>query len=61
MLLGIAQQFYELVWYFDLGNWAGLAILGVVSIVIFSMMESQGGNIKLRFIAWKDKLAQWEK
>ncbi len=61
MLLGIAQQLYELVWHFDLGNWAGLAVLGVVSIVIASMMESQDGNIKLRFVAWKAKLAQWEK
>ncbi len=61
MLLGIAQQLYELVWHFDLGNWAGLAVLGVISIIIASMMESQGGNIKLHFIAWREKLAQWEK
>jgi len=26
MLLGIAQQLYERVWHFDLGNWAGLAV-----------------------------------
>jgi len=61
MLLGVAQQLYELVHHFDISNWAGLAILGVASIVIASMMESQGGNIKLRFIAWKIKLEQWEK
>jgi len=61
VLLGIAQQFYELVKHFDLGSWAGLAILGIVSIVIASMMESRGGNIKLRFMTWKAKLVQWEK
>ncbi|MCF6259523.1 MAG: hypothetical protein L3J98_05080 [Gammaproteobacteria bacterium] len=61
MLLGIAQQLYKLVWHFDLGNWASLAVLGIVSIIIASMMESQGSNIKLRFVAWKAKLAQWEK
>ncbi|HHI94361.1 MAG TPA: hypothetical protein ENK04_12740 [Gammaproteobacteria bacterium] len=61
MLLGVVQQFYDLVQHFDLGSWAGLAILGVVSIVIASVMESQGGNIRPRFVAWKTKLAEWER
>ena len=61
ILLGIAQQFYDLVRHFDLGSWAGLAILGVVSIVIASVMESQGGVIKPRFTAWKTKLAEWDR
>lgn len=61
MLLGIVQQFYDLVRHFDLGSWAGLAVLGVVSIIIASVMESQGGNIKPRFVAWKTKLAEWDR
>jgi len=61
IFLAIAQQLYELLRHFDLGSWTGLAILGVVSIVIASVMESRGGNIKLKFIKWKAKLAQWEK
>ena len=61
MLLGIAQQFYDLVKHFDLGSWAGLAILGVVSIIIASVMESQGGKLKPRFVAWKAKLAEWDR
>ena len=61
MLLGIVQQFYNLVQHFDLGSWAGLAILGIVSIIIASVMESQGGNIKPRFMAWKTKLAEWDR
>jgi len=47
--------------HFDPGSWAGLAIPGIVSIIVVSMMESRGGNIKLRFVVWKAKLAQWEK
>jgi len=60
-LLSLAQQMYELIHHFDLGSWTGLAVLGVASIVIASVMESQSGNIKLRFIALKAKLAQWQK
>ncbi|NOX93448.1 MAG: hypothetical protein GXP18_13635 [Gammaproteobacteria bacterium] len=51
----------NLMQHFDPGSWAGLAIPGIVSIIVVSMMESRGGNIKLRFVVWKAKLAQWEK
>jgi len=61
ILLGVAQQLYELVYHFDIGNWAGLAILGVAFIIIASMMESKGSNIKRRLAGWKTRLDQWEK
>ncbi len=61
ILPGIAQQIYELMQHFDPGSWAGLAIPGIVSIIVASMMESRGGNIKLRFVVWKAKLGRWEK
>ncbi len=61
IFLGITLQLYEWVGHFEFGSWVGLAMLGVASIVIASVMESQSGNIKLRFIAWKAKLVQWEK
>ncbi len=61
ILLGVVQQLYELVYHFDIGNWAGLAILGVAFIIIASMMESKGSNIKRRLAGWKSRLDQWEK
>jgi len=61
VLLGITRQLYELVQHFDLGSWAGLAVPGVVSIIIASMMESRGGNMKLHFAAWKTRIETWDK
>jgi len=61
MLMGVVQQLYELVHHFDISNWAGLTILGVAFIVIASMMESKGSNIKRRLTTWKTRLDQWGK
>ena len=61
MVVGLAQQLYELVHHFDLGSWASLAALGVVSIVIASTIESQGVKIKPRIEAWKATFKKWEK
>jgi hypothetical protein len=58
---GVLQQFYELVHHFDLGSWASLAVLGIVSIVVASTIESQAGNIKARVSAWKAGYDGWEK
>ncbi|MDY6798370.1 MAG: hypothetical protein SVX28_06430 [Pseudomonadota bacterium] len=61
MLVGMGQQLYELVHHFDFGSWASLATLGVISIVIASTIESQGGKIKPRIDNWKASFKQWEK
>ena len=61
MTVGLVQQFYELVYHFDIGGWASLATLGVVAIVAASVMETQGGRIKPQLQDWKTRFQQWEK
>ena len=58
---GLCHQLYELVHHFDLGSWIGLAVLGVVSIILASTIESQGGKLKIHFVQWKAKFKQWER
>ena len=58
---GVVELFYELVRHFDLGTWVGMAVLGTLSIVIASTLESQGGKFKPRLEAWKGQVLQWEK
>lgn len=60
-VVGIAQQLYELVHHFDLGSWASLAVLGIVSIIIASTIESQGNRIKPIFEKWKNSYKAWER
>jgi len=59
--LGMLQQFYELFHNFELGSWFALAGLGIVSIVVASTMESQGGKIKSYFGQCKSSLESWDK
>jgi hypothetical protein len=61
LLAGIVELFHELVRHFDLGSWVGLAVLGTLSIVIASSLESQCGMLKPRLESWKGKFHQWEK
>ncbi len=60
-LAGVVHQFIELIRDFELANWASLAVLGAVSIVIASVLESQGGKLRLRLEAWRGRLHAWEK
>ena len=61
MLVGIAQQLYEVIHHFDIGSWASLAVLGVFAIVIASAIESQGGKIKPHIERWKSTFKDWER
>ena len=61
MLIGLGHQLYKLVHHFDLGSWIGLAMLGVVAIVLASTIESQGGKFKTQLAQWKLKFKQWER
>lgn len=45
--------------YFDLGSWVGLAMLGIVAIVIGSLLESSGGQLKARFQVLKSHYSEW--
>jgi len=60
MLIGLAQQFYELVHHFNLGSWASMAVMGVITIVIASVIESKGNALHQRFLTWKTNFKQWE-
>ena len=61
MLAAIAERTYELVHHFDLHGWLALAVLGIVAIVFASVMETQGGNLKLRLSAWRDRFRHWKR
>lgn len=61
VLTGLSQQIYELVHHFNLGSWIGLAILGMLAIVLASTIESQGGKFKTRFDRWKVTFKQWDR
>ena len=60
MLIGIAQQFYELVHHFNLGSWASMAVMGVITIVAASIIEAKGNALHQRFSTWKTNFKQWE-
>lgn len=56
---GLFEQLGHVFFQFEIGYWAALAILGVLAIVIGSLLESQGGNIKARLTAWKSGYKEW--
>jgi len=60
MIIGVVQQLYELVHHFDLGSWASMAVIGILTIVVASVIESKGGKIQQRFSLLKDNFRAWE-
>ena len=60
MIVGIVEQLYYLVHFFDLGSWASLAVLGVLAIVVGSVIEAKGEKIQHRFVKLKDNFRSWE-
>lgn len=60
VMAGSIQLCYELVRYFDLGSWTALAVLGVISILLASTIESKGGHFRPCLHRWKRQLRQWE-
>ena len=61
ILTGMLHQLYQITHYFDMGNWATLAIAGILAIVIASIIESKGLNLKNRFRHIKTQFNEWEK
>ena len=59
-LAGVTHQLLQLFYHFDLGSWAGLALAGVLSIVVASVLESQGTRLRERMGMWKSQLRSWE-
>lgn len=60
VLAGVMHQFIDLIRHFDLGSWVSLALLGMLSIVFASVLESQSGKLRLRFEAWRGRLREWQ-
>ena len=59
LLAGMGEQLIQTFQSFDMGYWAVLAVSGVLAIVIGSVIESRGGQIKSRLIAWKSSFSEW--
>jgi len=59
MLGSLLEQGIQTFRYFDLGSWVGLAMLGIIAIVIGSLLESRGGQLKARFQALKSHYNEW--
>ncbi len=60
IMIGIAQQLYELVHNFNLGSWASMAVMGVITIVVASIIEAKGNYLYQHFSNWKNSFKQWE-
>ncbi len=58
ILISIGQQAYQLVYQFDLNNWAAMAGLGLVAIISASMMESS--VLKPRLASIKKEYKNWQ-
>ncbi len=56
---GMVEQLIQTFHSFDMGYWAVLAVSGICAIVIGSLIESQGGRIKARYLAWKAGYSEW--
>jgi hypothetical protein len=59
-LSGIAQQLYELIHHFNLGNWLSFALLGMVTIVVASVLDARGRQLSRRVTQWKASFSEWD-
>jgi hypothetical protein len=60
LLLGsMVEQLVHAFRLFDLGSWASLAVVGIAAILIGSLLESRGGQLKSRLMAWKSRYSEW--
>ena len=58
---GMAHQLYFLIMHFDINSWVSLALLGILSIVIGSGIETRGEYFKSKVTTLKHRFSQWEK
>jgi hypothetical protein len=61
MLVGMIHQAIQLIHHFNIGNWIGMAIAGMVAIVLAAAIETRGGNIRTRIDHWSATIKSWEK
>lgn len=61
VLAALVHQLVDLIRYFDLGSWAGLAVLGTLLILAASVLESKGGKWGSKLAAWRGQLQAWQR
>lgn len=58
-IAGLGYQLQFLVLQFDIGNWISLAILGVMTILLASVLERYGTIVRHRFKGWFGDYQSW--
>jgi hypothetical protein len=56
---GMIEQAVHVFRFFELGSWAGLALVGVLAIVFGSLLESKGALLKSGMEACKTRYREW--
>ncbi len=59
VVLGLGEQLLGFIQFFNFGGWVSLALMGTSAIVMASVLESRGAQIKPWWLAQKAKLANW--
>lgn len=60
LLSGLAYQLQDVARLFDIGSWSGLAVVGIVAIVLASLLERYGLSIRNRALAWRSQFSEWD-
>ena len=60
LLSGLAYQLQDVARLFDIGNWSGLALVGIGAIVLASLLERYGLAIRSRALAWRSTFSAWD-
>jgi hypothetical protein len=58
-LTGLADQFIHIFQTFDFGYWAVLTVLGIAAIILGSVLESKGSDLKLKITQMKSRYLEW--
>lgn len=58
-IAGLGYQLHFLVLEFDLGSWISLAVLGVSTILLASILERYGAVVRHRFTRWFGDYQSW--
>jgi hypothetical protein len=58
-LIGLIDQALHMFQYFDFNYWIAMAITGVIAIVLGSLLESNGGRMKVWFGVCRQRYSAW--
>lgn len=59
MLMGLGDQVIHAFSYFDFSYWLGMAIAGIIAIVMASLLESKGKQMKLMAKKYRENYSSW--